>query len=370
MEKPTQNIFSNQEKTENMLQTKNYNSKVITNPNLTPGNLILQTPNPNAENLPDMSSKTQPKKNLTFKLSNGLESNKYYDDIKDFSKMASEKEIKKIMIIGDMGLGKSTLCNKMLGLKFAFNEDDEETEYGELIRIDDLTELESHFKVSNTHESVTQKTGFVIGNYLGNENLGKVMVIDSPGLFDPKEFKYKDQKKLNENNQSKSANPFFFSDLIEKLVAMEEIHTIVMMLSPNNGGRIPLNVINTIRALDYMFEKTECHIMMNLAFAFSKCDEDNPRTFSSIKRRRKTEYAEIAKFLEKYEVRITNDIDQRDIYLLSNIDPDKSSIGQKDEFIELWKFFNIKMPIKTKGIKNPEAFIQNGKFFTIKINSN
>lgn len=296
-----------------------------------------------------------------YVLSNGLRSNVYYDEIEDFEKMHSEPEILKIVVIGDMGLGKSTLCNKFCGLRFMYNDEDSETDFGELIRVDDRKDISPHFQVSNTHISKTQKTGFVLSHYLGNPELGKVMIIDSPGLFDPKELEYKKNSKVKESSSGHMVkNPFFFSDLMSKLVAMKSISALIMMLSPSSGGRVPLNVLNTIRALNYMFEKAECSIMMNLIFAYSKCDEDNPRSYSGLLRKRSKEYSSLADFISEFGVTVPKDVNSREVYFLSNIDPSPERIGQKEEFLKMWEFINTRIPILTEAVENPENFIQNG----------
>ena len=67
-----------------------------------------------------------------FTLVNGLRSNVYYSQLSDFAKMKQETDICKIMVIGEMGMGKSSLCSKMTGVKLKFNDNDEESEFGDL----------------------------------------------------------------------------------------------------------------------------------------------------------------------------------------------------------------------------------------------
>ena len=193
------------------------------------------------------------------------------------------------------------------------------------------------------------------------------MIIDTPGLFDPKEFKMKKGKHAEEGNESKikchqSKNPFFFSDLVVKLKAMGSIDGLVLLLNPNAGGRINSNIVNTIKALDFMFEKAECNIMMNLVFAYSKCDVDQTRSYYNLLERRDTEYQQIVSFFVKFGVKMPSDLRDRQVYFLTSADLDSNNIGQEREFNMLLDFIRSRVSIQTDCIANPEEYIQNGSY--------
>ena len=155
--------------------------------------------------------------------------------------MKLERNIPKIMIIGDMNVGKSSLCAKISGVKLRFNETYEKSEYGELVRINPNDVVKDHFKVRNKKTSKPQKTGFVLANLLGDERKGRVMIIDTPGLLDPKEFQItktifnKEGEELN-IHKPETESPFFFLDLVTKLKALGFINGLVLLLSPNSGA--------------------------------------------------------------------------------------------------------------------------------------
>ena len=64
------------------------------------------------EHKAEPSPSNNPNPDSDFTLKNGLKSNVYYSKPSDFAKMKQEKIILKIMVIGEMGMGKSSLCSK------------------------------------------------------------------------------------------------------------------------------------------------------------------------------------------------------------------------------------------------------------------
>lgn len=314
-----------------------------------------------------------------FTLSNQLRSDVRYTDIQDFIKMAEEPDIVKILVIGNSGVGKSAVCNKICGIQYVYNSQESESEseeeeecdtaseseqslikndsqnntmekdsntvspkqnnvYGDLIRIDKTSELTPLFKVANDSSSQVEETSFVLTHYLNDPNLPRVMIIDSPVLFHPNDAKEP------ENNRNFS----LYTDMLAKLSAIKSVSLILFLLSTSNGGRISIEVLNTLKSLNFMMKKGGANLMDNVCFAYSKCDEDSPRPYQSMKKKRKSEYIQLIDYFQKYQ--IDKPTQNNDLLLfLTAVDTGVGSIGQKNEFINLKDLAVNLKDLKTAG---------------------
>ena len=211
-----------------------------------------------------------------YTLNNGLKSNVKYSQLSEFGAMKN-CNILKVLVIGGIGTGKSSLMSKMTGIKLMHSSQEEKAtvrkEYGELIRVD-KNDLKDHFNVDHSMESVTKESGFVLSHLFGNKSRRQVMLIDSPGFFDPEEAASDEIRETLGINQRKRIT----DDLTEKLQALRSVDSIILMM-PIMGGRVTQNTINAVKSLEFMFHKTKGQFISNLALAYTKCDEALERNY-------------------------------------------------------------------------------------------
>ena len=289
-----------------------------------------------------------------FDLENGLKSNVKYTEIAQFAAM-KDCAILKVLVIGEIGSGKSSLMSKMTGVKLMHSDNEfhmkVRTEYGELIRVDD-NKLEDHFNVDNTSESVTKESGFVLSRLLGNESRRQVMLIDSPGFFDPEEAA---TDKIRDNLGIKDRKRIT-DYLTEKLQALGSVDAIILMM-PIMSWQLTQNIVTAMKSLEFMFHKSKGKFISNLALAHTKCDEAMERNYISKMKNKGENYMALIETLQTYGVEVMKR-DCSQLFFLTSEDETLDSIGRKDEFERLFSFFNDCSPIKTDQIQNPKEILQ------------
>ena len=289
-----------------------------------------------------------------FVLKCGLESNVKYRNKDDFILMKNEK-ILKVLIIGEIGTGKSSMISKMMGVKFVHNclkrNVEWKSEHGELIRVD-TNQLLDHFPASNTSNSVTKESSFVISRLMGNETRRPVMLIDTPGLFDPEENAIDEvRENLGIGDQKRVAE-----DLKEKLEVLGSVDAVVLLM-PLSGGRVTNNLVLSMKALEHMFRRSRGKYISNLALVMSKCDEWMLRNYQQQMDNRENEYITIIGELQKYGLEVSKN-NTSQLFFLTAADETIDSIGRIDELNRLFKFFNCCSPLFTDQIQDPTAIIQ------------
>ena len=290
----------------------------------------------------------------SFKLENGLKSNVRYSDLADFEKMKGTK-ILKIVVIGETGTGKSSMISKLMGAKLMHEMDEDKVEwstrYGNLIRVD-KNDLKDHFKVDDTFSSVTKETSCVLSRLLGNESRREVMLIDSPGFFDPEEAASEELREQMGIGGRKS----MIEDLVEKLRGVGSVDAVVLM-TKLEGGRIPLNLVKAMKSLEEMFKESKGEFISNLAIVMSKCDEDQVKHYYKKMKHKEKEYMGLIEAFQKMGVEVANR-DAEQLFFLTAVDETLNSIGRKDEFERLFNFFNLCRPINTRNIEDPTEILQ------------
>ena len=108
---------------------------------------------------------------------------------------------------------------------------------------------------------------FVLSRFLGDPKGPKIIMIDCPGFFDP-------EKDLNDEQRANMGlGKRISDDITEKLKALGSIYGLILLMPNNTGGRVSNNIINTLKAIQYMFTKLDSDFTINLAFCYAKCDE-------------------------------------------------------------------------------------------------
>lgn len=226
---------------------------------------------------------------------NSLRSNVKYSSKKDFANLKDQPGILKILVVGEMGVGKSSLCSKLVGISLMFRElSDPEGNYGDLKRVDN-NQMKNHFRVNSSKESVTRETSFVLSTYLGKRNHKKVMIIDTPGFFDP-------QSDLQRrNNQPVNSNWSMTSDLTIKLKALGSLDGVILLMRLED--RLTSHFINSLKGILDMFgPQQRTKILKKLAICYSKCDESNRRSFKKKIRNRNNERQVLVRELKAHNL--------------------------------------------------------------------
>ena len=223
--------------------------------------------------------------------------------------------------------------------------------HGDLIRVDS-NDLLNHFESKGTKGSVTKESSFVVSRLLGNKTRRPVMLIDTPGFFDPEE-NASDEIRKGLGLQDKRRK---VDDLVEKLEVLGSVDAVVLMM-PLSGGRVTNNLVLSMKALEHMFRRSGGKFISNLAFVFSKCDEDSPRKYKKLLKNKKKEYTETIGELQKYGVEVSKN-NSSQLFFLTALDEDMGSIGQIVELNRMFQFFDYCSPLPTDQIENPTSIIQ------------
>ena len=290
--------------------------------------------------------------NLNFVTEAGLSSNIRYTKVNDFKKMKDDKSALKLLVIGEMGTGKSSICSKLIGIRLMYRQPFEaKSKYSDLKRVD-TTSLKDHFKVNNSKDSVTKETSFVLSRFLGRSNDQRVMIIDSPGFFDP--HSQLSQSKRRELNIS--ANQDFCQDLKTKLRVLGSLDGIILLMSLKN--RLTSIFLNTMKGIIYMFQNEDkSPLISNLALCYSKCDESESRKYKRRMRNREGERTQIVAELRKYGINYMKD-QRPEIFFLTSVNEDVKSIGQIAEFSAMMEFFQKTGSFSTKLVEDIYPIIQ------------
>lgn len=333
-------------------------------------------------NLTNPKSSTK-KSSGKFETEKGLKSGKIYDSVSDFSRARGEDDILKILVIGEPGVGKSSFLNKLRGIRFKQKAlDDSDDEFGELKLVPRKKTL-SHFKVGYGKSSVTKKTSFILTHLFDDPDSPKLMLIDTPGIFDPEEHLLAKQG-LGQHANRKD----ICTDMVEKLRALGSINGIMLIMSKSQGGRLQLSTVQTVRGFEYMFADTRQNFFLSFAFVYGKCDEDQRPNWIKLKKKKAKEYKKLMKTIEKCGVLVgmTNDLhlDSRkdaerilkckgeegheetgfeyhqscQLFFVSSKECTLDAISHEDEIFKMLKLFFESGELETKSIRNPRKYLK------------
>jgi ribosome biogenesis GTPase A len=300
---------------------------------------------------------------LQYLQTNHIKLNHKYDSEEHFKKIRFCPYLIKLMILGEVGLGKSSLANKMAGTHYIRSTKDQIPIFGNMYPTKKLEIFES----GSSANSITKKTSFVLTHYLGLESQRIVMLIDTPGFFDPEQA-YDEEEQQDEG---KKENQSFCKEMTVKLKMLKNINGFLILLAKDHGGRMTLNIKQTIVAINKMFTETEGerieNISLHVALAYTKCDEGCESQFGNLKSNSKGKFKELRESLIKNGVNFSmNSEDQ--LFFLTALNPDEEQIGQKNEFTKLLDFF-ANVDLNTEYVKNPEKYLYGNSFVNKIVNN-
>lgn len=294
------------------------------------------------------------------KLYSGKKMNTNYSELEDFKDMANNQDFKKILVVGEVGRGKSALCSKLVGVHLVrWNPKEPASKYGVLKRFPKkgCPFIKPPFRSKRSADSVTKKTSYVLAYYLGDPRNQKVMIIDTPGYSDatPLTDKYvgRGQKWERKSNFSK--------DMMDKLQALKEIHAIVIMMKIDDGARIGETELATIKSINSMFDNQQKSMCSNYIFAYSKCDGNKLNDIQQLVNEREISYNKILQTMINDGISM-NTMPVPQLFFLSSKNPNEEEISQIDEFKNMIKMINKCEPINTCNVLNPHDHIESNSY--------
>lgn len=276
--------------------------------------------------------------NPEFTSQNGLSSGRVYSDLTDFAKIAPSDDLKKLVMIGLEGTGKSSLLNL-------------------LANVDQLdpSHATGRFREGSSKTGVTREAQFMLAHCLGSKKKKRAMLIDTPGVLGATDLVAVDYDSDSDEEGAEDK----FSRLISKLEPLREVHLVVVLLPLERGGRLNADVLNLVKGLAHMFRGSGEGLFESLVFAYSKCDEDTPSAYEHIKEAREEEFEKLREELEKHDVRIGKTAKSPLLFLTSRRKrADKP--GQKKELNKLVKMLKKSKGLSTANLSNPRQYFEGG----------
>jgi len=168
----------------------------------------------------------------------------------DFSRMLPDS--KRLLIVGCAGAGKSTLCNKLAGHRYEWDE-------GSQKFIWDCGEENLLFRCKAGAKSVTQHTTYANLAYMGAEERPFVCV-DTPGHDDTG----------TDDHLLRQA-----ADLHQKLQRMGYVNGILVLHNDVVSGRFSPATRELMTKIQHMFRSSKRNVWDHVIVAFSHCDESD-----------------------------------------------------------------------------------------------
>ena len=229
------------------------------------------------------------------------------------------------------------------------------------IRVD-RNNLKDHFQINDSMYSVTKTTSFVLSHVLGNKQRRRIMLIDSPGFFDPEDImdEHLKAKKSKRSNFKKKIEERKIQNMIEKLQALGSVDSVLLMMKLE-GGRVSSNLGLAMKSSEEMFRRTKGCFINNLGLVMSKCDEDRKKDYGMQMQKKSSVYKDIMGEFVKHGI----EVPRREccqIYFLSSLDENLENVSQIDEFERLFQFFDRCKPLGTQTIEDPTLMLQSKIF--------
>lgn len=243
--------------------------------------------------------------------------------LSDFENFDDDPSLRKILIIGERGIGKSALLNKLLGY----------SEFKLPTASSFVPHPDAPFKTGASHEGVTKQTEYVIGKLFGLEENPQYMLIDMPGVLED----LNEDKNIQDN----------LNDLTAKLKMLTNVTGVLVLIDSEDyknavevGKEDYINdgVMMILIAIQVIFEEqSDRDFAMNLAFGLARCDPNNEHVWKKLQSGKIGVLEAIYNDLKENGIRVPSK--NLPLFYLSSQDFIGQPIVQRDEFQKLLNFF-------------------------------
>ena len=253
----------------------------------------------------------------------------------DFEIISNNTSLRKILVIGGRGIGKSSLLNKLMGF----------SEY-RLTKSQYFVEHhEAPFKTGTDPKGVTKQTEYATGKLFNIESNPDYMFIDMPGVLD--------DLSQDENIQN------YLNDLTGKLKLLKDITGVLVLIDSEEYVNsvemrredfITDGVMMILIAIQVIFEEqSKEDFAMNLAFGLAKCDPGKEKIWGKLQKDSIGVSEAIYDDLLENGIKVPSK--NLPLFYLSSREVVGKKMVQKEEFRNLMEFF------ESKAIKGPKSFL-------------
>jgi hypothetical protein len=255
-----------------------------------------------------------------FKFRNELR--KQYVSNEDFSRMVPG--LKRMMVIGTTGAGKSTLGNKLAGFRYEWVEAENKHEWT-------CDRQDLLFLCKAGAKSVTLDTSYANMNYLGDA-ARKFIYIDTPGHNDTGDDGLLAQQA---------------TDMHVKLKNMDCINAILVLVSEPSGRFAPATQ-ELLAKLETMFSQANRDVWRHVIIGFSRCDPADRGWRTDLQVKIEELQAEVRRRFPNCQVNIP-------VIPLSGADEPGQDISQEHNFERLWDFLQKSPDLLTANLQEFEG---------------
>lgn len=258
--------------------------------------------------------------------------NQLYTTSEDFSRANSDDKVKRILVIGGSGVGKSTLLNILAGFRLVLLADNSaiwKNKQGDEIAEDKLL-----FYATTACLGVTQKAALAHLNWMGNSER-HFIAVDTVGVNDAATHDISDAK-MQDLAKERAY------DLHDKLTNLGHIDALLVLNSDSLSGKFGNGVIEVLKMLDSKFPTAA--FWNNVMVAITQCN-----TFDrSWKARTQTVCENTQKTIKQMFPR-SKDVQVPVIHLGGQVTEDDAD-AQDGRFEELWKFIQSRERLDTSSL--------------------
>jgi hypothetical protein len=243
--------------------------------------------------------------------------------LSDFQNFEDDASLRKILIIGERGIGKSATLNKLLGF----------SEFKLPTASSFVTHPDAPFKTGLSHEGITKQTEYVIGRLFGLDQNPEYMFIDMPGVLEDLNQDKNIQKNLN--------------DLTAKLKMLRNVTGVLVLIDSEDyknavevGKEDYINdgVMMILIAIQVIFqEHSDKDFAMNLAFGLARCDPGKEEVWKKLQENKIGVLKAIYDDLKENGIQVPSQ--NLPLFYLSSQDFYGQPIVQRDEFQKMLNFF-------------------------------
>ena len=257
--------------------------------------------------------------------------------LSDFEAVSGKDSLRKILIIGERGIGKSSLLNKLMGYS-QYKLPNEELY---------VSHPGAPFTIGHNLDGITKQTEYATGRLFGIDSNPEYMFIDMPGVLED----------LNEDKNIQ-AN---LNDLTGKLKLLQDITGVLVLIdSEDYKNAVEMSredyindgVMMILIAIQVIFEEqSKEDFAMNLAFGLARCDPQTEEVWGKLQQDKVGVLEAIYNDLLENGIQVPNK--NLPLFYLSSRETLGKGMVQRDEFRKMVNFFESRMDDGGQEIKMP-----------------